>query len=129
MARGQDIVGPKDQEQEVMAPFGDYGYYKGKWENIKVKRIGLDTRTPLEIRKSLVGLVVRTIFTRESIEKQTGQEFLIPPGCRLAYPSDVVKALQDAGKYDAAEKLRRLTTESDKYSYMYVFEKEIYEVV
>ncbi len=55
---------------EVMAMFGTPGtFYRGKWQNVKIIKVGLDEKTPLSVRKSLVGLTISTIFTKESIEE------------------------------------------------------------
>src|SRR3989344_3803377 len=112
---------------EVLAMFGSKEtFYKGKWERVKVTQIGPDENTPLEIRKSLVGLVIPTIFTKESIEEQTGASFSIPEGSRLAYPIDVIEALNSAGKEEVARQFKELVPGQLD---MYVLEKGIYELV
>ncbi len=111
---------------EVMAGFGSSGnFYRGKWQNVKVTQIGTDENTSLEIRKSLVGLVIPTIFIKERIEEQIGATLPIPKESRLAYSSDVIGALKFAGKYEAAKQLEEKC--SNPFD-MYVFEKEIYEL-
>ena len=112
---------------EVLAEVGTPGhFYRGKWERVKVTQIGTDEDTPLEVRKSLVGLVIPTIFTKERIEEQTGVTFPIPKESRLAYSPDVVEVLNTAGRHEAAEQLKKIA--SDPLD-MYVFENGIYELV
>ena len=113
--------------EEVMAMFGESGtFYRGKWEKVKVTKVGIDEDTPLEVRKSLVGLVIPTIFTKERIEEQTGVTFPIPDESRLAYSLDVISTLNSAGKYKAAKQLKNISPNALD---MYVFEKEIYELI
>lgn len=123
MARTITIHG----SDEVMAMFVQSGtFYRGKWENIRVTHVGTDENTPLEVRRSLVGLVIPTIFTKEQIEKQIGAEISIPSESRLAYALDVIGALKSAGKNEAAKQLEGVApTPLD----MYVIEKEIYSLV
>jgi len=112
---------------EVMAMFGVLGtFYRGKWQKVKVTEVGTDENTPLEVRKSLVGLVVPTIFTKEGIEQQTGATFPIPKGSRLAYSSDVIETLKSAGRDQAAKQLKSIVPHPLD---MYVFERGIYEVI
>lgn len=112
---------------KVMAPFGEVGiFYRGKWENVKVTQVGPDKDTPLEVRKSLVGLVIPTIFTKEDIEKQTKSTFPIPKDSRLAYASDVIEILKSSGKNEAANQLKKITPD---FLDMYILEKDIYELV
>ena len=65
--------------------------------------VSKDENIPLEVRSGLVGLIVPTIFTKESIEKQTGLTLPIPENSRLAYCVDVVEVLKSAGKHKEAE--------------------------
>jgi len=112
---------------EVMAMYGTSGtFYRGKWERIKVTQIGEDEDTPLTVRKSLVGLIIPTIFIKEGIEAQTGITFPIPQESRLAYSPDVIEALRSAGRHEAVEQLERVAPNPLD---MYVFEREIYELV
>ena len=123
MARTVTIHG----SDEVMAILGTPGtFYRGKWQNVKVTGVGPDENTPLEVRKSLVGLVIPTIFTKERIEEQTGATFPIPKESRLAYSPDVIDALKSAGKPEAAEQLEIVAGNPLD---MYVLEREIYELV
>jgi hypothetical protein len=112
---------------EVMAMFGESGiFYRGRWQDIIVTGIGSDDNIPLSLRKSLVGLVIPTIFSKESIEEQTGTIFPIPKESRLAYSSDVARILNNDGKIDAA----RILEESAKHPLdMYIFERDIYELI
>ncbi len=99
--------------EEVMAMFGRPGeFYRGRWKDVKITGLGKDEDTPLEIRAALVGLNIPTIFTKESIEKQTGATFPIPNGSRLAYADDVIDALKSAGKHREAEQLRAIAKSS-----------------
>ena len=91
---------------EVMAMFGTPGtYYRGKWENVQIISVSKDEDVPLEVRTALVDLIVPTIFTKESIERQTGVSFPIPENSRLAYCIDVAEVLKSAGKQREAEQL------------------------
>ena len=122
MARTVRIHG----SNEVMAGFGVPGtFYRGKWQNVKITKVGADEDTPLEVRKSLVGLVVPTIFTKERIEEQTGAKFPIPKDSRLAYALDVIEALKSAGRDEAAKQLQMV---SPNQLDMYVIEPDIYEL-
>jgi len=112
------------RSDEVMAMFGRPGeFYKGKWQDIRVTEVSADEDVPLEVRRSLVGLIVPTIFEKEKIEKQTGVNFSIPKGSRLAYSPDVVDVLRSAGKHGAAEQLEAVVPSPLD---MYVFEEGIY---
>ena len=113
--------------EDVMAMFGTPGtFYRGKWQDIKVTKISEDEDTPLSIRKSLVELVIPTIFSKEQIEKQTGAKFPISTGSRLAYSSDVIEILKSNKKYEEAKQLESISPDSLD---MYVIEKEIYSLV
>ncbi len=112
---------------EVMAMFGKTGvFYRGKWQDIKITKVGEDEDTPLDVRKSLVGLTIPTIFNKKQIESQTNTTFPIPKGSRLSYSVDVLTALESAGKIKEAEQLKKVAPNPLD---MYVFEKEIYEIV
>ena len=112
---------------EVLAMYGTPGhFYRGKWQKICVTGVSPDKDTPLELRRSLVGLVIPTIFTKERIEEQTGTSFPIPDGSRLSYSSDVIDALRSLGRNSEA---RQLESACPSPLDMYVFEKEIYELV
>jgi hypothetical protein len=118
---------PIQGSDEVMAMLSSRCvFYRGKWQKIRVTRPGTDENTPIEIRDSLVGLVIPTIFTKESLEEQIHNTLSIPAGSRLAYAVDVINALHSAEKYKAMERLRSLCPSSLD---MYVFEKETYELV
>jgi len=83
---------------EVMAMLGTPGaYYRGRWEDVKITGVSKDKEVPLEVRKSLVGLIIPTIFTKEKIEEQTGLKFPVPDQSRLAYTADVISVLDNAG--------------------------------
>lgn len=124
MARTRLIHG----SDEVMAMFGKpEHYYRGKWEDITITEVSKDEDVPLEVRTVLISLTVPTIFTRESIEKQTGADFKIPERSRLAYAVDVVEVLNSNGRYDEAEQLS--IKGAGHPLDMYVFEEEIYELV
>jgi hypothetical protein len=120
MARTVQVHG----SDEVMAMFGEPGrYYRGKLERIRVTGISKDEDIPLEVRAAVVGLTIPTIFTKESIESQTGIKLPVPEGTRLAYAADVAEALRFAGKHKEAEQLASVapdpldmyTIESDCY--------------
>jgi len=102
MSRTIKIMG----SEEVMAAFAKPGrYYRGKWEYVKITRLIEDEDMPLEIRTALVGLIIPTIFTKESIEKQSGASFPVPENSRFAYGTDIVDVLKSAGKQKEAEQL------------------------
>ena len=123
MARTIQIQGT----DEVMAMFGKIGtYYRGKWENVWITGVSKDKDIPFEIRSSLIGLTIPTIFTKESIEKQTGLKLPIPENSRLAYCVDVAEALESCGKHSEAEQLRHI---ADNPLDMYTLEPDIYELV
>lgn len=112
---------------EVMAMFGQPGtFYRGKWQNVRITKTGLDEETPIEVRNSLVGMIIPTIFSKEQIEKQTGATFPIPKESMLAYCLDVIEILKSAGKTNEAEQLRKVAPSPLD---MYIIEKEIYEAV
>jgi len=112
---------------EVLAMFGGMGiFYRGKWENIKVNKIGDDEDTPLEVREALVGLTIPTIFRKDRIEEQTGADFGIPEGSRLAYGRDVIEVLKSAGKEKEAAALKKIVPDTLD---IYVFEGGIYDSV
>lgn len=111
---------------EVMAMLGEPGvFYKGKWENVTITGVSEDKDVPLEVRTALVGLIVPTIFTKESIKEQTGVSFPIPENTRLAYCADVAEVLKSARKYDEAE---QLTSMVDNPLDMYTIEPSCYEL-
>lgn len=105
MARTINVKGA----DEVMAMFGTpETYYRGKWENVRITDISKDEDVPLEVRTALMGLTIPTIFTKESIERQTGASFPIPENSRLAYCIDIAEVLKSAGKQREAEQLTRM---------------------
>ena len=111
---------------EVLAMVGTIGtYYNGKWKDVKITKVSEDKDTPREVREALVGLVVPTIFSKSRIEKETGTNWPIPEGSRLAYVPDVVNALKSAGKDREANQLER--TASSPLD-MYVIEGGIYDM-
>ncbi len=112
--------------EEVMAALSDLGtFYRGKWQDVQIKDVSKDEDTPLNVRKSLVGLIVPTIFGKEQLESQ-GVNLQIPENSRLAYVPDVVDVLKSAEKYDAASELER--TAPNPFD-MYVFEGGIYDLL
>lgn len=112
---------------EVMAMFGKPGeFYRGKWQNVRVTKSSEDEDTSREVRDALVGLIIPTIFTKESIEKQTGIKLPIPRGSRLAYSVDVVNVLKSARKHREAEQLRSV---SGNPLDMYTIDPDSYELV
>jgi len=96
---------------EVMAQFGTPGvFYRGLWQNIQVTGITDDNDIPLEVRAALVGLELPTIFTKESIEAQTGTNLPITANTRLAYCADIIDILNAAGKTAEASALAKIAT-------------------
>ena len=111
---------------EVMAALSDLGtFYRGKWQDVQIKDVSEDEDTPLNVRKSLVGLTVPTIFGKEQLGLQ-GVNLQIPENSRLTYVPEVVDVLKSAGKYGAASELKKVS--SDPLD-MYVFEGGIYDLV
>jgi hypothetical protein len=122
MARTIQIQG----SDEVMAMFGTLGtYYRGKWEDVSIIRQSEDEDVPLEVRTALVGLTIPTIFTKESIEKQTGAKFPISERSRFAYCVDVIDALKSAGRHKEAQQLANL---SGNPLDMYTVDSRTYEL-
>jgi len=111
---------------EVMAPLGSFGtFFRGRWRDVKVTRIGNDSDTPFEVRKSLVGLTVPIIFDKLQLDLQ-GVDIGIPEDSALTYSEIVIDALQAAGKYDAADQMREVAPNPLD---MYLFERGTYELV
>lgn len=93
---------------EVMAMFRELGnYYPGKIEYVKITGITQNKSVPLEVRTALVGLTIPTIFTKESIERHTGESFQIPDGSRFAYCTDIAECLKSNGKLKEADLLTK----------------------
>jgi len=124
MARTITIPG----SDEVMATLGSPGtYYRGKWQDVRITKVGEDEDTPLDVRKSLVGLIVPTIFSKEQIEAQTkAKKFPAPAGSRLAYAPNVIEVLRSAGKHEEAKQLESV---APNLLDMYVIEGGIYSLV
>ena len=111
---------------EVMAMLGEPGtFYKGRWQKIVVTKIGEDDSTPLEVRKSLVGLTIPTIFSKEHLDSQ-GVDLKIPSGSRLSYVPDIIQVLRSVGKDEEANQLERI---SPNPLDMYIFEDKTYQVL
>ena len=54
---------------EVMAMLVSQGtFYRGKWRDVMVTKIGEDKDTPLDVRKGLVGLTIPIIFDKQGLE-------------------------------------------------------------
>jgi len=98
-------------------------FYEGRWQDVEINDVGPDEDIPLNIRKSLVGLTVPTVFGKEELESQ-GVDLKLPENSRLAYASDVIDVLRSARRYNEADELEGLVT--DRLD-MYVIEGEIYE--
>ena len=123
MARTIQIVGSGD----VMAMFAEPGtFYRGKWEDVRVTSVSRDEDVPLEVRTALVGLTIPTIFTKESIERQTGASFPISENSRLAYCVDVIDILKSIGKNNEAEQLTKIARDALD---MYTLDPGCYELV
>mgnify|MGYP001561340773 CR=1 FL=1 len=117
---------PIRNSDDVMAELGrPETFYRGKWEKIKVIGLSQDEKTPMSVREGLMGLVIPTIFTKESLESQ-GVKLPIPPESRLTYPECVSNALTSAGKHSAVEDLGIILGNPMD---MYIFERKTYEVV
>jgi len=112
---------------EVMSMWGSPGiFFRGKWENVQITSTSEDENVPLEVRTALIGLTIPTIFTKESIEKQTGVNYGIPEGSRLAYCTDVIRALGTAGHHKEAEQLQGI---SGDIADMYVIDRSSYKLL
>lgn len=113
-----------DGSDEVKATLGSWGTsYRGRWQNVRVIKVGKDENTPLEVRKSLVGLIIPTIFDGQQINLQ-GIDIGIPDNSRLAYASSVIDALRSAGRHEEADQLKEMAPNP---LHMYVFEDGTYE--
>lgn len=111
---------------EVLAMLGTSGvFYRGKWQDVVITKVGEDENTPLSVRESLVGLTIPTIFGQKQLESQ-GVNLPICYGSRLAYADSVVNALRVAEKHDEAEQLRQIAPNPLD---MYVIEGEIYAII
>ena len=111
---------------EVMATLGSPGtFYRGKWQDVKVTKVGEDKDTPLDVRRSLVGLTIPTIFDKQQLESQ-GVNLGIPDNSRLAYSTDVIDALKFVGKHEEATQLEKIVPNPLD---MYVFEDGTYEIL
>ena len=111
--------------EEVLAVLGTSGtLYRGKWQNIKVTQIGKDDYVPFEVRKSLVGLVVPTIFEKSQSELQ-GVDLYLPDNSRLSYCGDVVKVLKSAEKFQEATWLEAIVSNPLDID---IFEEGIYNL-
>lgn len=111
---------------EVMAMLGvPNTFYTGKWRNITVTQIGKDEDTPLNVRKSLVGLTIPIIFDKQQLESQ-GINLEIPDGSVLAYATDVIDTLKVAEKHEEAGQLKEIAPE---YMDMYIFEEGAYKFI
>ena len=123
MARTIQVQGT----DEVRAVFGKPGtYYRGKWEAVIITGISKDEDVPLEVRTALVGLTIPTIFTKESIERQTGASLPIPENSRLAYCIDVAEVLKSAGKN---KEVGQLTQIVNNILDMYTIYPDSYELL
>jgi len=123
------------KSEEVMAMFIEpMVSYRGKWQDIKITKVSGDedlisrALSDLESRrKSLVGLTIPTIFSKEQLESQEAElPNKISDNSRLAYVPDVVNVLETAGKGDEARQLEELYPD---FLDMYVAEGGIYELV
>ncbi len=116
------------KSEEVMAMFIEpMVSYRGKWQDIKITKVSGDEDLPLNIRESLVGLTIPTIFSKEQLESQEAElPNKISDNSRLAYVPDVVNVLETAGKGDEARQLEELYPD---FLDMYVAEGGIYELV
>lgn len=111
---------------KVMAMFREpWEYYSGKWEDVIITGVSENEYVPVDVRIALVGLTIPTIFTKESIERQTGETFPIPKNSRLAYYPDVAEVLRIAGKNNEANKLINMFDNPLK---MYTINPDIYEM-
>ena len=120
------------RSDEVLAMLGNSeNFFKGKWQNVSIIKVGKKIKVgwhrgiPLNVRKSLVGLTIPTIFSKEQLESQ-GIELPIRDNSRLAYTSDVIHVLNDAGKYKEARQLEKV---NPNFFDMYLVDEEMYDLV
>ena len=110
---------------EVFAPLGSpETFYRGKWQEVKITEVGKDADVPFEVRKSLVGLTVPTIFHKTQLDLQ-GVDLPIPENSRLSYCIDVIEVLKSSNKLTEAEILEAVALNPLD---MYVFEDGTYEL-
>jgi hypothetical protein len=90
------ITRPKETQEKrgLMVPFGDYEFYKGIWESIKVTKVGPDINTPIEIRKSLVGLVVKLSLQKKALKSRQEKNFQFLRAQELHIPSMLLNHLE-----------------------------------
>ncbi|MCK5616333.1 hypothetical protein KAR91_81480 [Candidatus Pacearchaeota archaeon] len=111
---------------EKFAEFGCDGiFYEGECQNIVVTSVGEGENMPSDVRRSLVGLILPTFFTKERLREQ-GLKISVSDESRFAYSSDIIRVLESNGKYKAAERLRRIAPNP---LYMCSFERKNYEIV
>ena len=116
---------PIGNSEEVFAALGTPGtFYRGKWQGIKITQIGKDDDVPFEVRKSLVGLIVPTIFGKSQLELQ-GVDLHLPDNSRLSYCMDIVESLKSAEKFWEATWLEAIVSNPLD---MYIFEEGIYNL-
>jgi hypothetical protein len=114
----------------ILAKLGNDKYFTGRWQDVKITKVSEKRKKkrkdlPLFIRKSLVGLIIPTVFSQEQLELQNA-DITIPDNSRLAYISDIIEALRTAKKYKKAQQLEKIAPED---LHMYVIEEEIYSLV
>ena len=69
MAMKLERTTPIPESDEVMAMCGDpMVSYRGKWQNIKITKVSDNEGLPLDVRDSLFGFIISTIFTKEQRE-------------------------------------------------------------
>jgi hypothetical protein len=100
-------------------------FYRGEWQDIIVTGLDPEENVPLNIRQSLIGLVIPTVFTAQILREQ-GVELSIPEESRLAYSNDIIGIFHRSDKAQEARALKELCP--SRFD-MYVFPKTIYNLI
>ena len=113
---------------KVMAPFAKPGIFiKGKRREIVITKVDESEReVPLMIRNAVVGMKISTIFTGAEINKHLREGSQIDPEAMIAYTSELIETLKQAGKLQVARELQCLCPDPLD---MYVFHSKTFQVI
>ncbi len=114
---------------EVLVHVGGGVFGRGKPEMIKVTGLQPDeSNLPMIVRQDLVGLEIRTIWSKDYLiaKGEDGLAEMFPDGGRAAFADEVIAALKEAGKKQAASELKKQAPNDGD---MLVFHHGTYEVL